>query len=126
MPQCSECGAEVSEEMARCDSCGGRIIRLLPERFFLGTSISMAAAFGLAGFFGVGHMYIGKDRRGAALFALGVALLTTFLVSAPERTTVLRAVVILGFIVWVFQIFDAYRLTKQYNEYLALHGTAAW
>lgn len=101
-------------------------MRLLPEPFFLGTSIGMAAAFGLAGFFGVGHMYLGKDRRGAALFAFGAALLTTFLLNAPEKITVLLAVTVLGFVVWVFQIFDVYRLTRQYNEYLALHGTAPW
>jgi hypothetical protein len=126
MVQCKKCGDEVPDGKRRCDSCGKLVVLYLPEPLFLMTSLSFAAAYGLIGFFGIGHLYIGKDRKGAVLFVFGVALLTFFLLNISERPEILLWVTILGIIVWVFSVLDVYRLTKRYNKHLAINGAAPW
>ena len=59
---------------------------------------------------GLGQMYIGKIGRGV-LILLFTALLSMILV---------------GFIIWIWNIFDAYNLAKKYNETLRATGRKPW
>ena len=36
----------------------------------------IAAIFGLAGFFGIGHIYIGEKRKGMMLLVVGIVLVS--------------------------------------------------
>jgi hypothetical protein len=79
-------------------------------------SLWLGAIVGLVGIFGIGHLFLGRTRRGLAFLAMtGVLavyvlfgpLLYAQLWGSPASPTVL-----LG-ILWLVQTYDLYRLTKK-------------
>jgi len=59
---------------------------------------------------GLGQMYVGKVGRGIIILLI----------------TIVLSVVLIGFIIWIWNIFDAYNLAKKYNEALKTTGTKPW
>jgi TM2 domain-containing membrane protein YozV len=88
---CSECGAEINSKAEICPKCG---VRQQP----LGKSPIVAAILNLI-LAGLGHVYIGRTKRGVVLF-----LLTVFVAGIS-----MGAGWILGVIVCSY---DAYQLAK--------------
>jgi uncharacterized membrane protein YdbT with pleckstrin-like domain len=91
----------------------------------------------------VGHIYVGKIGRGLALLILGIILEWVFgfliffgaifggyyygargLVAVSLTGVVIWIILTLAIFIW--QIYDAYRLAKYYNEYVQRYGKAPW
>ena len=114
-----------------------------------GITAILALVGGFFGIWGLGHLYIGKVGRGIAILALGLLLQGSIIgffllpvmfagpMMAPPPgpgpqtmvTLLMPAVIIWGIIVFVcfiWQVFDAYKLAKQYNQYLRTYQTPPW
>lgn len=59
---------------------------------------------------GLGQMYIGKVGRGVLILIV----------------TIILSMVLIGLIIWIWNIFDAYNLAKKYNESLRATGRKPW
>ena len=92
------------------------------------TSVSLLLA-GLVGilFMGIGHVYLGRMRRGVVILFSGVVTGVLFL--AAMVTAFFSIGIVFGvirFFIWIWQIYDADRLTKRYNSILESTGHAPW
>ena len=103
------------------------------------TTILLAALFGVIGFLGIGHLYVGRIRRGLVLligaWALAVASFVCFAVWSMSHMVIpppgypkievpayfiaflaLGIILLLGiFFLWIWQIFDARAACTKYN-----------
>lgn len=68
---------------------------------------------------GVGQMYLGKVGR-------GVGILIGLIILAVIGIVTLGIGYILGIILFIWQIIDAYNLCRQYNRYLLQNGRPPW
>jgi len=153
---CSKCGAQISEGAAFCSACGASAAQTQPPAYTYGQpyggapysnvsyrqkSTGLAVLLGIL-FPGAGHLYAGKIVRGivfiVAFFSLSVLtyvgwwfLLSGFDGSVPFTFTtgiivftVVMAIVIL--VIWVYQLIDAYNVTKRFNAELMATGREPW
>jgi len=100
-----------------------------------GLAAVLALILGLFGLWGIGHVYVGKLKRGIVLLVVGIILTVFGLISVLGTMIVgglaglvgggivLLIILLVG---WIWQIFDAYKLAKQYNDYVYKHGKAPW
>ena len=153
MPFCKQCSKEISPDARFCPHCGydQTALPAVPmvglETKNTGLAAVLALIAGLFGFWGVGHIYVGKIGRGLALLVLGIIIgwvfgfLTLFgvIFGATFRYPGYRyggliVVGIVGGIIWflivlaifIWQIYDAYSLAKYYNSYVQRYRKAPW
>jgi TM2 domain-containing membrane protein YozV len=88
-----------------------------------GVAIVLAVLVGLIGFYGVGHMYVGRIRRGLVILFLDwVISIPSFFslvvgLSGDIELLVLGVVLLVGsLILWIWQIFDARRVCREHNQ----------
>ncbi len=100
---------------------------------------------GLFGIMGVGHLYLGRIRRGVIILIVGLlswiaifipigilGLLGNLEESSDDPTPAIAifgglAVGFIGVIIlFIWQILNARKLCKEYNEYLEQHGKPPW
>ena len=142
MEFCQSCSRLVSPETAYRPACGTSLRRTTSyyssrQPYTSSTTLTasrknpwIAAALGLiVGFFGIwglGQIYAGRVARGLGFFLIGVILGGLFWLS------VILTVILIGYVGmvlfgilflggWLWQTFDAYSCTQEYNE---LHGQA--
>jgi len=113
-----------------------------------GTTLVLSIVVGFFGFMGVGHIYLGRVRRGIIILIVGLigwivaivipfAMLRMLGVLEEEESIDPTAVVgvlggffvvveigVLALIIW--QILNSRKLCKQYNEYFEEHGKPPW
>ncbi len=88
----------------------------------------------LLGIMGVGHIYLGRVRRGVIILIIGIILWIGLIVPVLFFGMFPFyyfgggfAVFIMGIIVlFILQILDSRKLCKEYNEYLEQHGKPPW
>ena len=156
MPFCRKCGKEISQDARFCPYCGADQQAPTPqptaqvglERKNTGLAAVLALIPGIFGLWGVGHIYVGKIGRGILLLILGVLLtwvarifilpfgvIVGVISGAPHggppgffggllATILIWLLICLAIFIW--QIYDAYKLAKYYNEYVQQHGKAPW
>jgi hypothetical protein len=156
MPFCTECGEGLPEGADTCPSCGAavkdksektiavKLVRTIPYKS-PGTTALIAFIGAIFFLPGLGHLYIGRVLRGLLILGSGPVL---FLFSASVLlgsfglsifTDVRTAINQLGigvaisyslFLVyvgiWVWQIFNANALAKQYNERILKTNKEPW
>ncbi|MEM1607076.1 MAG: zinc ribbon domain-containing protein [Candidatus Bathyarchaeia archaeon] len=155
MPFCRKCGREVPQDARFCPYCGADQTSYTPlpplaqvglETKNTGLAAVLALVFGIFGLWGVGHIYVGKVGKGLAILVLGIVLqwILGFFVffgmifggaygSRPFGLSLLLGG-LTGLIIWalvtialfIWQIYDAYRLAKYYNNYVRQYGKAPW
>jgi len=110
-----------------------------------GTTLVLSIVVGLMGFMGVGHIYLGRVRRGIIILIVGLLIWTIVFIpmlmlgilsEVEEDDFEMTAVMGLmgGFIVvgiaalalFIWQIFNARKLCKEYNAHLEEHGEPPW
>jgi TM2 domain-containing membrane protein YozV len=65
---------------------------------------------------GLGQIYLGQVKRGVAILVIGIVLtFISWLVFG-----------LIAFIYWVWNVYDAYKLARRYNEELARTGRPPW
>ena len=98
------------------------------------TTYVCSIGVGLLGIMGVGHIYLGKVRRGVIILIIGIILWIGLIVPVLFFGMFPFyyfgggfAVFIMGIIVlFILQILDSHQLCKEYNEYLEQHGKPPW
>ena len=141
MPFCKQCGKEISQDARYCPYCGADQLKI--ERKNAGLAAVLALIAGIFGIWGIGHIYIGKIGKGIALLILGFLLtwvLSPFLLTwiffgamhgglsgfFMGLLGVTAIWILVCFVIFVWQVYDAYRLAKYYNEYVQQHGKEPW
>jgi len=139
---CSRCGNQVSDGDQFCDKCGAKMgggteAGPAPSYVVSIRDKSAGVAVVLSFFFmGLGQIYVGKIKRGLLLLmadvGLGVvvSIVVIFWLTEYDAAATLLAVLViisvLMFVLWVWNLFDAYKLANQYNDHLKAHGTRPW
>jgi TM2 domain-containing membrane protein YozV len=127
---CKNCGAHYNEGTRICGNCGASLDAVLPSALLplKKASVSLMLA-GLVGvlFMGIGHVYLGRMGRGIVILFSGVV--TGVLFYAAMVTAFFSIGFVFGAVrifLWIWQIYDAHRLTKRYNSVLESTGKAPW
>jgi len=127
-----------------CDDCGYRVNSNGKSKapsyviHIRDKSAGLAALFSLV-FVGVGQIYVGKIARGLLLMLACFVLSTLSVVvvglsvidldSISQLAGVAMVSLILSacsVILWIWNIFDAYKLANKYNDQLMENGTRPW
>jgi len=114
-----------------------------------GITLVLSIVVGLLGIMGVGHIYLGRVRRGVIILIIGIigwgGLFVPFVMlgmfseleegsidetAVTEMLAGFGVVVIVGgigmFVLFIWQILNSRKLCKQYNEYFEEHGKPLW
>ena len=154
LPFCKQCGKEISQDARFCPYCGAdQTSYAMPpiqaglETKNTGLTAVLALIAGIFGLWGVGHIYVGKIGKGLALLILGIILewIVGFFVLfgatfggmfgyhhyglAGLVGGLLGGVIIwllITLVIFIWQIYDAYKLAKYYNEYVQRYRKAPW
>jgi TM2 domain-containing membrane protein YozV len=102
----------------------GITISTLPRK---DTGITALIA-GLGGIFllGLGYFYVGKIGRGILFLLVGVILKIALVLSLFTATGILILVAVLNLGLWIWQIYDPYKLAKTYNAKVERTGKPPW
>jgi TM2 domain-containing membrane protein YozV len=104
-----------------------------------GIAALLALLIGI-GVFGIGHIYVGRIRRGIVLLVVSLAihvplvmaavlLIPSLFLSREAFGALFIGVVVLGLVnlgLWIWQGYDAYKLAKQFNEHVRQYGKVPW
>jgi hypothetical protein len=113
-----------------------------------GLAALLALILGFFGLWGVGHIYVGKITKGLVLITLGVfiewfvGIFVSFGfsrsifygISDPYYFRYPSGILIIGILLWfiimiggwVWQVYDAYQLAKNYNHYVQHNKRVPW
>ena len=88
-----------------------------------GITAVLALVFGIFGLYGIGHIYVGRLKRGFILLAVGIVLaILTYLSLIFGIFTfglgfiIAIPLIIVDLVLWIWQTFDSYKLAKEYNR----------
>lgn len=147
MPQCPNCGSEVTPNSQFCPYCGAAqsssttlatsappLSRCVIVQYKSpGIAVVSALVFGIFGLMGIGHIYVGRVSKGLFLFIIGVILgvLTwgSFFTAFVTFGFGFVASALFGlmlFVLCAWQIYDAYVLANLFNRRVQETGTAPW
>ncbi len=88
------------------------------------TATILAAVLGIFGLCGIGHMYAGRVGKGVGLL-IGTIIL--FIIGFATVMFGVGAIFLIGgFILYIWHIFDARNLCRQYNDFLSRNGRPPW
>ncbi len=146
MPQCPNCGREVSLNSQFCPYCGAAQTKtpstnadpsqtrsVIVQYKSPGVAVVLALILGVFGLMGIGHIYVGKVSKGLSLLIIGgiLGILTwgSFITGFVTFGFGFAVSVLFGFILfvlWVWQIYDVYALANLFNRRVQETGTAPW
>jgi len=137
---CRKCGNETPSDAIYCGSCGASVDRNdmygAPDKTayympYAEKSVGIALVLGIL-YIGLGHIYIGKLKRGAFIMLTGIALVAIMAVSFFSFIwdsgiwVILPIFSMASFILWVWNLFDVNKLTKEYNDCIRRTGNPPW
>ena len=113
-----------------------------------GLTLVLSIVVGLMGIMGVGHIYIGRVRRGVIILIIGIASWSAFFIpfailgvlgelgeleKDPSDPAIIigmiAGMVVVGIgvlILFIWQIINSRKLCREYNEYLVEHEQPPW
>jgi len=108
-----------------------------------GITLVLSIVVGLLGIMGVGHIYVGKVKRGIGILIGGILAWASFLIiygvygvlEGPQLSDMQLTVMVFGpFIIaavagitlFIWQILNSRKLCKEYNEHFEEHGKPPW
>ena len=144
---CEKCGAGIDDNSSFCPSCGATVVSRYQEstinnndmaiRLAMRKSVGACLILGII-IPGAGQMYAGKVLRGVfiliAAMVIGsmmvIALLPAYVnggtVDLNSYLTVVSVASIAITILWIWSLFDAYKLVEKYNDEVMLKGRPPW
>jgi TM2 domain-containing membrane protein YozV len=146
MDECPKCHSALHQHSEHKKS-PSRVVEQLPYKS-PGTAALIAFIGGIFALPGIGHIYVGKVGKGIAILILGIVLIiltivlifsvVPFTMSTDEATTlenasigiwipIMSAVFGIAYLVlFVWQIFNARKLAKKFNESVKTTGKEPW
>lgn len=110
-----------------------------------GITLVLSIVVGLMGIMGVGHIYLGRVRRGVIILIIGIASWSAFFIpfailgvmgeleEEPSDPSILIGIIggLIGvgigvFILFIWQVINSRKLCKEYNEHLEKTGNPPW
>ena len=111
-----------------------------------GTAALIAFIGGIFALLGLGHMYIGNVGRGIGILISGIIIYVLFIIiiifslslqgllflgvdESPIGIEAILIILVLGiayFVLWIWQIFNARKLAKKFNESVRITGKEPW
>ena len=85
-----------------------------------GTTLILAIILGILGLSGVGHLYLGVIGRGVGILIGGLVLLIVGTITTIFFVGIFILIAYIPLFIW--QIIDARRLCRQYNDYYEEYG----
>ena len=152
---CSNCGEILEnlnyEEIKKCPKCGidllqtaytaskTSIVDQLPYKS-PGTAALIAFIGGIFGLQGIGHIYIGKIGKGIGILIAGIIIAALFVITimmgmrlmilmmdSNQMLFILSCVLGISYLVlWIWQIFNAKKLARKFNELVRTMGKELW
>ena len=144
--ECPKCHSALHQHSEHTEA-PSRIVEHLPYKS-PGTAALIAFIGGIFALPGIGHIYVGKVGRGIAILILGVVLtilaivliftVVPFTMSTDEATAVENASIgiwipiisavfgIAYFVLFIWQIFNARKLAKKFNEAVKTTRKEPW
>ena len=107
-----------------------------------GTTLLLSILLGFLGILGIGHIYLGRKKRGILLFVGGLFLIWSILMLTVGATMLYGSTPLAGYVttannfvpvylipylgLYIWQIIDAKRKCQYYNEYLERNSKKPW
>ncbi len=136
MAFCPKCGAQIGKENAFCSNCGAKLVtKVAPVvtqaaptvgRKSEGIAVMLAILIGFIGFYGMGHLYVGRIRRGIAILLIDWAISIIGIVFVVILLPLGILFLLGSFALFIWQIFDAHGLARQWNRTVDDTGEAPW
>jgi hypothetical protein len=136
---CSNCGEKLDtdEDIEVCPKChtalhehskhidiAKSVTEQLPYKS-PGTAALIAFIGGIFGLPGIGHIYVGKVGKGIAILATGIVLaVLSFVTFWAVFTVVIFGIAYLILFIW--QIFNARKLARKFNDAVKTTGKEPW
>jgi TM2 domain-containing membrane protein YozV len=123
--KCPKCGIDLQTGSSR-NTSSSSIVEQLPYKS-PGTAALIAFIGGIFGLQGIGHMYVGKVGKGIGILIAGIiiAALLVF-ISISLEISLLFVFGVAYLVLWIWQIFDARKLAKKFNESVRITGKEPW
>ena len=86
------------------------------------TALILSIVLGILGIEGIGQIYVGQVGRGVGILLAGFAFWIIGMLTAPYGLVILIGL----FVLFIWQIFDARRLCREYNNFVSQNGRAPW
>jgi TM2 domain-containing membrane protein YozV len=121
--ECMDCGCKFRLSTSRSNYRFSK----MPEWKNPAFAAVLALIFGFFILMGIGHIYVGRVRRGIAIMIIGLMLIPFGIVTGALTYGIGFLVTIalwLALLIW--QTLDAYNLAKEYNRIAWETGRAPW
>lgn len=130
---CSHCGKEVASTGTNfCPNCGQSLTGQVTPNYNPYKNPTTAALIaiigGIFGFMGIGHIYAGKIGKGIIILVGGIILFAVGLLTLSFFFGFVAGIplLIIYFVIWIWQIFDARATARKFNEHLKATGKEPW
>ncbi|HJU59460.1 MAG TPA: hypothetical protein VJ583_06900 [Nitrososphaeraceae archaeon] len=141
--KCPKCGIDILQTAFTTPKTS--IVDQLPYKS-PGTAALIAFIGGIFGLLGLGHIYVGKVGKGIEILIAGIIIAALFFITImmgimgpilgmgpmmmdPSQMPLIILPFILGIsylILWIWQIFNARKLAKKFNESVLATGKEPW
>jgi hypothetical protein len=141
--KCSKCGIDFQQQQVESSTSNTSIVDQLPYKS-PGTAALIAFIGGIFVLLGLGHIFVGKIGKGFGIFVSGIIMYVLFVIMAVSLPGMLLLglvesssgdagsggmIFIIMFILgiaylvfWIWQIFNARKLAKKFNELVRTNG----
>ena len=143
--KCPKCGIDLLPRVGGASIRNLSVVDQLPYKS-PGTAALIAFIGGIFALLGLGHMYIGNVGRGIGILISGIIIYVLFIIiiifslslqgllflgvdESPIGIEAILIIFVLGiayFVLWIWQIFNARKLAKKFNESVRITGKEPW
>src|SRR5215203_2099489 len=142
--KCPKCGIDLLSRVGGVSIRNSSVVDQLPYKS-PGTAALIAFIGGIFALLGLGHIYIGNVGRGIGILISGIIIYVLLIIiiifslslqglflGADESPIGIEAILIifvLGiayFVLWIWQIFNARKRAKKFNESVRITGKESW
>ena len=141
--KCSKCGIDFQQQQVEHPISNTSIVDQLPYKS-PGTAALIAFIGGIFALLGLGHIFIGKIGKGFGILVSGIIIYILFVIMAISLPVMLLLGLVESFtgyagsggiifiimfilgiaylVLWIWQIFNAKKLAKKFNELVRTNG----
>jgi hypothetical protein len=144
--KCPKCGIDLLRRVGGVSIRNSSVVDQLPYKS-PGTAALIAFIGGIFALLGLGHIYIGNVGRGIGILISGIVIYTVLIITMifsfflqgllflasgiptigiESISTIFVLVGIAYFVLWIWQIFNARKRAKKFNEVVLTTGEEPW